>query len=660
MNTRLSVRHVCRSLGSVLAGLLVVASQLGYALDMGAAAIASAATAASQLSAGPAPEHKMTMRSESSDLEEKSKLLSVANGLVLEGNGAYNISGSSVTLTIDRISNSSSTRTSGTLRLQLWASTSRPARGVGFTGFQLASSSTLSPLSPNFFYSGVVRTAAFTPPANGTYWMILVLDEFNPGGCSSSDGYCLTDSLVFSTQQTFGPPPSTGGLALEGTATYNISGSSVTLGIDRISNSSSTRTTGTLRLQLWASTSRPARGASFTGFQLASSSTLSPLSPNFFYSNVVRTATFTPPPNGTYWMIFVLDEFNPGGCSSSDGYCLSDSIIFDRQETFGVISPPPSTTVTVRSRSASQCYENYPQAAYDELARLNPGLYESFSSTTSCASLGMPVYAGVFAAATSVRVYTTDIATAQILCSAGLLSGCTYPPPSGGTRAPSANVPVTVNPQLGCPGYYVGEVGLRNTLDGSASGTWGLEMLLTAGNRLLNGGLNFGGYTSSSPVASGFAAFSTGSSEGSQRINFTLTGDGGLYDVVLSSTVPPSTTRTTVFSQRMTLGTQTISNTLANGFHILTVQSVNGLRVFNVAGATTALNGGPSAFTGGAVVGGYLSQTRTGFAALCTSSSQSLTLTTSGRTAYGAGGAGDMRLTLKDGQTQQLLFDSGP
>ena len=164
MNTSLSVRRGCAVLRITLAGLLVVASQLGYAFDMQAAAVAGATAASAQLSGASGTEHKKSMRADSSDLEEKSKPLSVANGLVLEGNGAYNISGSSVTLTIDRISNSSSTRTTGTLRLQLWASTSRPARGAGFTGLQLASSSTLNQLSPNFFYSGVVRTAAFTAP----------------------------------------------------------------------------------------------------------------------------------------------------------------------------------------------------------------------------------------------------------------------------------------------------------------------------------------------------------------------------------------------------------------------------------------------------------------------------------------------------------------
>jgi hypothetical protein len=41
----------------------------------------------------------------------------------------------------------------------------------------------------------------------------------------------------------------------------------------------------------------------------------------------------------------------------------------------------------------------------------------------------MPFFAGFLAAETSVRVYTTDSSTAQILCASGALTGCTVAPP---------------------------------------------------------------------------------------------------------------------------------------------------------------------------------------------------------------------------------------
>src|SRR5512138_550309 len=47
-----------------------------------------------------------------------------ANGLQIVGNFAYSISGSNVTLSVDRIQNASGSRSTGSLRLELWATTS--------------------------------------------------------------------------------------------------------------------------------------------------------------------------------------------------------------------------------------------------------------------------------------------------------------------------------------------------------------------------------------------------------------------------------------------------------------------------------------------------------------------------------------------------------
>jgi hypothetical protein len=149
-------------------------------------------------------------------MTDHQKAKTVSDGLILSGNLAFNRVGSIVTLSADGIYNNSSTRTTGTLRLELWATTTRPARGVGFNGYRLAISPTLSPLSPGFHYSNLAYTVSFTEPPAGTYWIVLALDEFN--NCSTDDGFCIEDSLVFDNQQTFGssppPPPPTPQLGL--------------------------------------------------------------------------------------------------------------------------------------------------------------------------------------------------------------------------------------------------------------------------------------------------------------------------------------------------------------------------------------------------------------------------------------------------------------
>lgn len=133
------------------------------------------------------------------------------------------------------------------------------------------------------------------------------------------------------------------GLVLDGVVTYAFSGSTVVLRAPGIYNNSPTRTTGTLRLELWATTTPPARAAAFTGYRLAVGPTLAPLQPQFHYSDVVQTTTFLRPPDGTYWIVFVLGEFNSVSCAgSNDSFCIQDSVVTSPQQTFGNPTPPPA------------------------------------------------------------------------------------------------------------------------------------------------------------------------------------------------------------------------------------------------------------------------------------------------------------------------------
>jgi hypothetical protein len=143
------------------------------------------------------------------------------------------------------------------------------------------------------------------------------------------------------------------GLVLSGNLSYSYVGSSVTLTAQGIVNNSSTRTSGTLRLELWASVTQPARAGAITGYRLAASQQIAQLQPQFQYTNHVETTSFLPPPNGTYWMVFVLGEFDPANCSSNQSYCVADSLVID-QRTFGPATPaitPGATTKSLGSRA---------------------------------------------------------------------------------------------------------------------------------------------------------------------------------------------------------------------------------------------------------------------------------------------------------------------
>lgn len=231
-----------------------------------------------------------------------------------------------------------------------------------------------------------------------------------------------------------------------------------------------------------------------------------------------------------------------------------------------------------------------------------------------------------------------------------------------GAVEPAPAVPVLANPALGCPAYLVSSVELVDGSKAANAGAWGQEVLLQGGRGYLNGGLNFGGFGSSDgPGIPGYAAFSIASPGAvGQLVTLDLRGDGGEFDLTVESTAPPSTVRNEVLRERVILGGAPLRRTLrlADGFHIVALNPVGGSRLFLVQVGTTQLNGGPAAFLGGAVVGGYLSGGQTGFAAVCTDDASHLRVRTEARSARGAVGAGDLRLRVIDGQSGVVRYDS--
>ena len=73
---------------------------------------------------------------------------------------------------------------------------------------------------------------------------------------------------------------------------------------------------------------------------------------------------------------------------------------------------------------------------------------------------------------------------------------------------------------------------------------------------------------------------------------------------------------------------------------------------------TTQADGAAAAFLGGAVVGGWIDGTRSGFAGICTTDATNVQLRTHARSTRGAAGAADLRLRVLEGQTGAELYDS--
>lgn len=167
------------------------------------------------------------------------------------------------------------------------------------------------------------------------------LDESNPG-----PGETRMEGRTGSQEKSLA-----NGLYMSGIFTYFLSGSTATatVTLNRINNDSTTRTTGTLRLELWASVAKPARGANYNGYKMGESSLLNPMLPQTYYANLSETRPYVRPPDGTYWIVLALTEYNPAACSLPDGYCLADSFVSFSQETFGAPPPPPSLGVLTKT-----------------------------------------------------------------------------------------------------------------------------------------------------------------------------------------------------------------------------------------------------------------------------------------------------------------------
>ncbi len=132
---------------------------------------------------------------------------SLANGIYIAGPWVFQFSGSVVNITVSQVNNTTTSYTTGTLRFSLWATTYQPARTGGVTGYRLAVFPNLGQLLPGNSYTNISQSAVWTAPPNGTYWIVLVLDEYDPANCpTSSDGFCAQDLGVSVSQETYGPP----------------------------------------------------------------------------------------------------------------------------------------------------------------------------------------------------------------------------------------------------------------------------------------------------------------------------------------------------------------------------------------------------------------------------------------------------------------------
>lgn len=263
----------------------------------------------------------------------------------LVGNYSYsaNLAADTVLLNVTEILNNSTAYTTGTLRLELWLTTT-PYTGGPISGFRIAIYQLTGPsngqLGPGQYFSNITQTLPLTGiPAAGSYYVTLLVSEYTQN-CGTTDGYCI---------DTYGPFPNqfnvTGGgngsdsgsyVQLVGSYSYSasLSGGTVQLAVAEIINTSSTYTTGSLRLELWLTTN-PYAGGNISGNRVAiyriTGSSNGQLAPNEEFTNVSATVPLSNLPGpGSYYVTLIVSEYTQA-CGTSDGYCI---------DTYGSFSDP--------------------------------------------------------------------------------------------------------------------------------------------------------------------------------------------------------------------------------------------------------------------------------------------------------------------------------
>lgn len=237
----------------------------------------------------------------------------------LEGSGGYQFDGNRVALKCDKITNKNPDGHSGTLKLRLIA-TSTPYCGGSQTGYTLGSL-TKEALKGGFAYSDINQFVPLDRPPAGSYYLALVLSEYN------NNQYSPIDYIRFDKKMDFAPEkPPVAPLRFVGTGGYSYKDDRVTLNCDKIVNDAPSGTTGTLKVQLWATT-EPYKGGHIEGF-LMGSIRRDGLLPGNMYKDISEQTELKRPPAGTYYLSLLLMEYD------GEEYLVKDHISFDNKKTF--------------------------------------------------------------------------------------------------------------------------------------------------------------------------------------------------------------------------------------------------------------------------------------------------------------------------------------
>ncbi|HEV3459373.1 MAG TPA: hypothetical protein VHG32_22725 [Thermoanaerobaculia bacterium] len=133
-----------------------------------------------------------------------------STGLNMGGNVSASWSSAGIQIQVDSVSNDNSDGTSGTLRLELWATTTPPVFGNDVTYNALGPAYVLGTLDAGSQFSNVDSglMTPYTPPPDGCYFLTVALEEFD------GTQYNYVDLVTFASGADGVPDPGGSGFYL--------------------------------------------------------------------------------------------------------------------------------------------------------------------------------------------------------------------------------------------------------------------------------------------------------------------------------------------------------------------------------------------------------------------------------------------------------------
>jgi len=220
---------------------------------------------------------------------------------------SWQIFGSKIDISEDEIYNNSSSITSGTLRLQVWA-TSSPYTGGTIDGYVLATK-VLGQLDPGYSYDNIDDSVPYHAPPGGYYYVTITVEEYTGSGWvidAYNPGFG-TYHLGSGHWGSGNPGGSVIPLDFDGTPSYSIFKHKVT--INGYIYSTSESISDQVRVVLFAS-KKPYTGSKTKGYMLGTEVVGQYAFDSVGYESIDDTVPYTAPPSGTYYITLLLEEYD--------------------------------------------------------------------------------------------------------------------------------------------------------------------------------------------------------------------------------------------------------------------------------------------------------------------------------------------------------------